>query len=253
MERGIPFVGAMVLALLDGRKTRTRRLVNPQPVDGFVACPDVFDGSGSADLRGGFLIDRTKLATVDQPKAPYATGDRLWLREHWRLPAQFDGLDWPHVAGHFIASGTDPAELLEAVPVIYCADGERSAAWSADMVPGRKRIPRFMPRALSRAFLKITGTTFERVQDITEAEAMAEGALLGEEVAGVFRAGAPVRWVYFDREPATGKMIFDGLDARQAFEKLWDALHGGPETGWTANPWVAAYSFDFIKNNIDKT
>lgn len=218
-DKAIRFNGEMILALFDGRKTRARKLLLPQPGD----------GPPSAEA------------------APFAAGDRLWVREAWRLPAQFDRLDWPHVAAAFIAQGAGPAELAQLVPVTYCADGARSAAWSPELVPGVKRDPRFMPRALSRAFLTVSAVRLERLQDITEAEAEAEGVTIGPEVQGV-RCG-------LDGKPlhvwGTGQPGPPALTARQAFARLWDIRHGGPATGWTANPWVAAGAVAITKSNID--
>lgn len=127
-ERTILFSGPMVRAILDGRKTQTRRPVKPQP---FVATPSMFDVSK---------------CPIGQP------GDRLWVRETWRMALQ-----------------PGPDGLLRMV-AIYRADGEIKMSWRPSI---------HMPRWASRITLEIVRVWVERVQEITKEGAKADGCCGG--------------------------------------------------------------------------
>lgn len=198
-DRPILFSAPMIRALLDGRKTQTRRLLNPQPKQ--------------FPLREGGMCDvaletsqneswpRVRLGRViTRQEVPFAVGQRLWVREAW--------------AKH--ASGTDYAADL--------ADASRAQA-------GPWKSGRFMPRAQSRLTLTVTNVRVERLQDISEDDARAEGAsCLTMDADGKFYENA--RGNYY-----TG------------FSGLWDHIHG--PGAWDENPWVAAVTFDVRKGNID--
>ena len=150
-ERPILFSGPMVRAILDGRKTQTRRVVNWQKVakqsgctKGTLAYSDafsswaVFNGNGEAHLG---LVD-----------CPYGqSGDRLWVRETW---CQWD---WEDL-------GTEPQD---PITLRFRADGD---------IPAVKWRPSiFMFRWASRITLEITNVRVERLQDISDADIDAEG------------------------------------------------------------------------------
>lgn len=135
-ERPIIFSGPMVRALLDGRKTQTRRIVKPQPRYDIVQC------------EGGIgFYEKTPNPTSSGYSVfgcPYGVpGDRLWVRETWR-PSQVDGVAWY-------------AET--------CGD-ESHHRWRPSI---------HMPRWASRITLEITGVRVERVQSISREDAIAEG------------------------------------------------------------------------------
>lgn len=139
-ERPIIFSSEMVRAILEGRKTMTRRVVTDQG-----RCLDLDD----ADDR-----EQCRLWGEEQYGAP---GDRLWVRETWTLigPSRPSGY-W-----------SDPAwKVREA---FYKADNDRPT-WA-----GKWRSPIHMPRKFSRITLEITDVRVERVQSITAADCIAEG------------------------------------------------------------------------------
>ena len=199
-ERPILFSAPMVRAILDGRKTVTRR-----------ACK--FTNTTRLKEPGGRWHRQW---CPDDPNAflacPYGQpGDRLWVRETWRLWesasfASFTGepLDPDIVAGSL---KRHDIEWLESRPVEYRAD-------SLDEGPWRPSI--FMPRWASRITLEVTEIRVERLHDITEEEARAEGVLLTGGRAGL--------------EPHHFR------PARDLFAELWTHING-PES-WDANPWV---------------
>ncbi len=137
-EKPILFSGPMVKAILEGRKSMTRRVLKPQP-NMMNGGKPMNDGRGSYSVEGGWK------------RLPYAPGDVLWARETW----------W-----HFDPHGV----LYTDTKPSYRADGE------IDFEKGdRWRSPRFMPRWASRITLRVTAVKVERLQDISKEDALAEG------------------------------------------------------------------------------
>ena len=141
----ILFSGEMVRAILDGRKTQTRRVIKPQPSAGVRR--SVFVLSGLEDGHGREL------------RCPYGRpGDTLWVRETW--------------ASHKYMDDTKPSEFTagaQMLPVWYRADGVQSDE------RGKWRPSIFMPRWASRITLRVVDVRVEQVQDISEEDAVAEG------------------------------------------------------------------------------
>lgn len=190
-ERPILFSAPMVRALLAGRKQQTRRILKPQPqmVQGKRIAP--WEGDGVTLMR---LLEQTgKRCPYGQP------GDRLWVRESWGVSPIYDN--------------TKPRDLKpRGMKVGYAAD---------DGLRGCKTRPSIhMPRWAGRITLEVTGVRVERLQDISEADALAEGvsAILDE-----MRRATP----------------------RCDFQALWQSING-PDS-WAANPWVWVIEFKRIK------
>ena len=206
-DKPIPFFAPMVRALLDGRKTQTRRVLKPQPTADTVSLEA--DGKWWVEHEGADLRYPLPL--------PYAVGDRLWVREAWRVEAAFDD------------RSPNQLPIGEIVAHQYEADGKRMF-WRYDHLPiGRYRHARFMPRWASRLTLTVTDVRVQRVQDISEAEAEAEGVTPHEKPN-------ERRWEHY---------VPHGV----AFTALWNSIHG-PDA-WARNDWVAAYTFTVEKRNID--
>jgi hypothetical protein len=151
-ERYLQFRGESVRAILAGQKDQTRRVVHFQPENTQQA---VFVGPGM-DLFQGLEI-----------KARYGLpGDRLWVRESWRVDTVWDGIR--------------PSAVPPDVTVFYEAGDERYGGEAAPIC-GRFRQSIFMPRWASRLTLEISNVRLAHVQDISEADAKAEGAGIEEE------------------------------------------------------------------------
>lgn len=153
-EKSILFNGPMVRAILEGRKTQTRRMMKPQPelhADGFWHWKDCQWQYGGLGFPKSGIEDH----------APYRPGDRLWVRETW-------------AAYHHIAGGK----------VLYEADGKDYLDNDHLTVPHefiKWRPSIHMPRAASRITLEVTDVRVERVQSISVADALAEGVLPAKE------------------------------------------------------------------------
>lgn len=229
-ERPILFSGPMVRALLDGRKTQTRRVVklNP-PADAH----EVFFWSGEGLRRAGW-------SNVSEPglwarrngrdgyirhvgHCPYGVpGDRLWVKETHYLTDNGDE--------EFAVYAADESEVgrhLEHVASLERA--HRDIDWSRH----RKLRPSIhMPRWASRLTLSITDVRVERLQDISEEDCLSEGL---ERLPPDLHARA---W------RGAGQPRMPGLIPHYiaAYRDIWNQING-PDS-WDANPWVWAITFD---------
>lgn len=179
-ERPILFSAPMVRALLEGRKTQTRRIMKAQPHWSGTAfgIPGLPSRTGFyANTEEGFKEDLLRSAI----KCPYGVpGDRLWVKEACRFRLDQD---------HLKPSELDPKW---AHPT-YVADFPDMKPSGCGGGVGRYRHARFMPRWASRITLEITDVRVQRVQEITEEDAKAEG-FIGEWGAGC--AGEFLRTFY---------------------------------------------------------
>jgi len=216
-ERPILFNGEMVRAILDGRKTQTRRMVKPQPRVVHSIHSDASITTNRIFRKGDQRIH-----------SPFGTsGDRLWVRETWGLMSYRDTTDW---CGYSIKDVSE-AELREQFLV------EHAANWNLPNESAYWRPSIHMPRWASRITLEITGVRVERVQDITEEDAMKEGCEEASlehvedcEDADCALAGGP--------HDCCGYLV----SAKLRFKGLWQSTHNN----WDANPWVWVYEFKRI-------
>lgn len=214
-DRPIIFSGPMVRAILDGRKTQTRRIIK------------VAAGSYIENIENVRLWATTDGCAYGDAKLPYAIGDTLWVREAWRTCASYDDLR--------------PSQMGGEEPVKYLTDGwEDWHGWPRDHpIDGRYRQRQFMPRWASRLTLTITDVRAQWVQTITPEDAVAEGLKH-------WRDGAGEDWW-----EAEGVHDATSGDPVYAFSRLWDSLNAKRGFGWDADPWVAAYTFTVARRNID--
>jgi hypothetical protein len=202
-QRPILFSAEMVQALLDGRKTQTRRKVK-LTADGHAQAPSKY-------LRW-YPTDPGALQACryGQP------GDLLWVRETW-------GAVWP----------ADEPVPLRQCEIEYRADlppgcTDNPGEWPADEGNGPE-VPKWrpsihMPRWASRITLEVKGVRVERLQDISEDDARAEGV-------------KPLDYA--------AHHVAAGCGARIAFEQIWNSING--PGAWEANPWVWVVSFERVK------
>ncbi|EPK5021541.1 hypothetical protein V3396_06605 [Pseudomonas aeruginosa] len=200
-ERPILFNEQMVRAILEGRKTVTRRVMKPQP-----------------DFLGSMVDPNTPFKTLDaglhaRITCPYGEpGDRLWVREAWAADAQVDAIA--------------PRDLSQGEPIWYPADFSVRQTGCSMISKGRGRPSIHMPRWASRVLLEITAVRVERLQDISEEQALAEG-VHGEPCDHARQACSDIGcW---------------GDTAKGAFGFLWEQLNGAG--AWQANPWVWVVEF----------
>lgn len=213
--RPILFSAGEVRATLAGRKTMARRVLVKQPLP----VPLSSGQQEYCELRG-IQCDELPDGRFILTRLPYAIGDRLWVRETWRTESHaYDDLK--------------PTEMGGEETILYDADAD----WPTNKSVGRRRSAFHMSRWASRITLTVTAVKVERLQDISEADARAEGVLYvpghGEITSADLHEG-----------------FSNYLDCRMGFEMLWNQLHG-PDA-WAKNPWVVAVAFSAGLRNIDQ-
>lgn len=224
-DRPIIFSAPMVQALLAGRKTMTRRILKLAG-----RLPDYVGPSGCTDdpaCWGWEDSDHGDYVTIERESGSrmgwrdwvgaYCAGDRLYVREAFQ--------------GHtfYEAHGYKPSNWGNK-PIWYCADGDPDPLYSSS---SRRRPSIHMPRWASRLTLTVTEVRVQRLHEISEADAVAEGIMQVEQGLFDYHEHAEIRF----------------KTAKSAFQDLWNSLHG-PDA-WEANPWVVALTFTVAKGNID--
>lgn len=195
-ERPVLFSAPMVRAILDGRKTVTRRLVKPRK-DRAIGCE-----LACHELAG-------EVNAGDYMNAPWAPGDRLWVREtHAIVPRT--AYAWSNGVEQVIRPDDDHDAA------IFRAGWDRSSSgfsWRPSI---------HMPRWASRITLEVTGVRVEQLQEISYEDAKAEGA-------------------EFWRNDGTLTELPPCSAHRYEFEDLWTSIHGADS--WNANPFVWVVTF----------
>lgn len=216
-ERPILFSASMVRAIIDGRKTQTRRVVrHPPPSE----TREVFTFHHPDPRTHYWAFDGDSLLDWAYPCPHGEIGDRLYVRETWNHSN--------HPFGPFDADCDVfyRADYLDDPlgPDLECSKDGIRREWRPSI---------HMPRSASRITLEVTGVRVERLQNISEADAAAEG---------IERYRGPLHWVrYLDavtREPAHNT-------ARDAFLALWKQLNGPVSVA--ANPWVWVIEFNRVE------
>lgn len=229
-DRPIIFSAPMVRALLESRKTQTRRVLKPQPIARDVR----FNGFFGVTTLASFTLCHDGGANETQGvKVPYAPGDRLYVRE-----AHYLTDDGECEYAVFAADQGDVDEHLANMQTTMAS--HPSIDWSKHL---RLRPSIHMPRWASRLTLTVTDVRVQRLQEISEADAKAEGV---ERLHGGYHDDDDVYLNYLRQSDGFG----GSGAARASFRTLWNSLHGSD--AWAANPWVVAVSFTVQRGNIDQ-
>jgi len=194
-EHPILFKADMVRAILDGRKTQTRRVIRPQP-------DKILQGDWSELCK-------------------YKVGDRLWVREAW---AQITFVKYSGVVHDYIGI------RFRADNKSYLIKANQLEDWPLDepLWQSGWKSPIFMFKKHARLWLEITGIRAQRVQDISESDAKAEGT---EPCYIKIKCGEKVFVGYFP-----------------GFQPLWDSINAKRGYGWDTNCWVWVIEFRKVKD-----
>lgn len=223
MERPILFSGEMVRAILEGRKTQTRRIIKPQPPEELKWLGWCTGTTGNnKNLGSACWVDEFPLATKQHwVKCPYGhPGDRLWVRETFWIEHETDFInEVPTDCGINLKEDT-------WAKVWYCATTDKPNIYHFYS----KRPAIHMPRWASRILLEVVSVKVERLQDITNSDARAEGMETEEYLA----------W----REEAEGCAPPGShiQSLRDCFQDLWNSING-KKYPWDSNPWVWVIEF----------
>jgi len=215
-EKPILFSSPMVLAILEGRKTQTRRVINPQPSENFSPIavewysPIIVDRNGDeqpgAEIFGVYGDDEGYRCLYGAP------GDRLWVKETFKCEElEPFGEDGVRFRADGVFRGIENSQ-------------EASQKWLEAYREGGKWRPSiFMPRWASRITLEVVNVRVERVRDIKDDDAKAEGATLDNS----------------GRLEGIGNFV-DG------FAIVWDKINKKRGFGWDVNPWVWVVEFKVV-------
>ncbi len=202
----ILFIGPMVRLILEGRKTQTRRIIKPQPPEGGLC---EFEGKDFGDPRTVYHPDDAMERECDDSgpfwKCPYGQpGDRLWVRETWQ-------------------------ECLKCGSVEFLSDCNKSLCCRhCDALLFKWKPSIHIPRWASRIDLEIISVRVERLNDISEEDAKAEGALPELLFADLYAS------TRLDTH-------FHGSTYKDGFRFVWESING--PGSWDANPWVWRIEF----------
>ncbi|GKL11206.1 hypothetical protein ACYA2W_22960 [Klebsiella pneumoniae] len=211
-ERGMIFNGEMVRAILDGRKTQTRRPIKWKQTR-FTEIGEREDGS-----KWPWSEDAERACDFWHPCPFGAVGDRIWVRE------TFCPVDDTQYGGEKRVDYRATPRYEASHPA-----GWDSAPNDAEALKWRPSI--HMPRWASRILLEITDVRVERLNAISQEDARAEGIIDG----GCLNCGEPEPCGCANPEP----------DATDAFAYLWQSIYG--QESWNANPWVWVIEFERVE------
>lgn len=241
-QRPILFSTPMVQAILDGRKTMTRRIIKSKHESGlFQASTAQYEPNfpGYYHEKSIQSLDWDE-RTVDggDVLCPYGNiGDILWVREeHYRYG------HWEEVEGAYTPTGKQKWCFVAETDEVKYSDNPpeefRGGMHNADPETSMwyKRLARFMPKEVCRLFLRIKDIRVERLYDISEEDAIAEGAPDEVPVYGLhpLKPKSKPKWY-------AGTMA---VSHKEGFKHLWESING-PDN-WKANPWVWVVSFERI-------
>jgi len=270
-ERPIIFSGDEVRAILDGRKTMARRVVK---TNNHSANLDTYFMDGEPSVLGMQFTDGTNV------KCPYGkVGDRLWVRETWGLrpyAVEAIGRKITNPLSQFLWEGSDfsrpiaTKEFIDNHILTWGVEWEWKAAYAGDFSSVHWRPSTRMPRWASRLTLEITGVRVERLQDISEEDARAEGfqPIIFDEF--------DIAEIMFNDPDCQAAEVLEILGpgqipAKADFSLLWDRINGKrpklpankeskryqrvkrwlgkhPDVSWASNPWVWVISFKVLCN-----
>lgn len=201
-DRPILYSGAMVRAMLRGEKTQTRRII----MSGEEIAKGPWVRLRPPAPGHGWQVGLENYNAWQPLTVRHEVGDRLWVREEWSVNAAFNDMR--------------ARDLRVVRTIAYWADGKPEGT-------GRRRASMHMPRQLSRITNLVSEVRVQRLQDISEADAKAEGVepkLFGAEHGGEYR---------------------------RAYITLWNAINAARGYPWASNPWVVATTFGVATTNID--
>lgn len=235
-ERPILFSISMVQALLEGRKTQTRRIVKGFPLEAihFLVGSDQdaeimhSELPITDDLFYEWVDGDLRFSSSDYPEEGYVSvncpfglvGDQLWVRETWHVEPDVEGWSMndnePCIGWIGYKAGGSKEVTAPNFDAVQRCFPKGEVDW--DFLPNDWRPSIFMPRWASRIQLEIMNIRIERLNDISEDDAKAEGMIADDDYC-----------------------------AEEYFSKLWNEINGWDEKGWNANPWVWVVEFKVIE------
>ncbi|OZQ45261.1 hypothetical protein [Klebsiella variicola] len=226
-ERGMIFNAEMVRAILDGRKTQTRRIMKVQPESNQLGLLLITDSTKHSDIGKYHWAESNATGNHVRSKlfsCPFgAVGDQIWVRETFQGPL----FDYELMDEYL----EDSSKFEKPEFCQYAADGGHRPEYqdADDNLRHGWRPSIHMPRWASRILLEITDVRVERLNAISQEDAQAEGM----ELTG---------WRPTYSDPDSGGEVMTPYDN---FAQLWESIYG--EESWKANPWVWVIEFKRVE------
>lgn len=240
----ILFKPELVAAILDGRKSQTRRLIKPQPLEG-KAVKRVRTPSGAIH----WMVEKKHRYGCSVLVHPIAQpGDLLWVRETWKYYGWTeDGEPWiEYKADGEKCIHTPTLDWQDRVQDVWADLSSGEATEDGRFADQRWRPSIHMPKWSCRLVLEVTEVREERLQEISEEDAEAEGVREFRDLL-LSPRGADAWAKYAVRAAeAQGRPRPRTADSVGAFAYLWDRING-KKSPWSANPWVFVYTFKIAK------
>ena len=246
-ERGMIFNSEMVRAILDGRKTQTRRIMKVQPESNQLGLLLITDSTKHSDIGKYHWAESNATGNHVRSKlfsSPFgAVGERIWVRETWATLGNEDGccVDWE--------DNLCKGDERSAARIYRASCEQRPGDYGLWSIPddaywkphtkehkfeGAWRPSIHMPRWASRILLEITDVRVERLNAISEEDAEAEGI----DMEALYDSQDCYDCIADHN--MTGRPTVTG-----AFKYLWESIYG--EDGWKANPWVWVIEFKRVE------
>lgn len=210
-ERPMIFNAEMVRAILDGRKTQTRRIMKVQPENAELGLRRITDSSVAKEVGMYFWCLADACGVKHRSNlfsCPFGeVGDRIWVREAFRVHSRASDVATLVYKASEQQSWT---QQTHRVPIEQCTKPAVVDKWTPSL---------HMPRWASRITLEVTGVRVERLNDISDADALNEGCSTNDMKSG-------------DR-------------LADVFSRLWSSIYGAEN--WKANPWVWVITFKRIE------
>ncbi|EBV2373898.1 hypothetical protein MST75_001566 [Salmonella enterica] len=224
-ERGMIFNSEMVRAILEGRKTQTRRIMKVQPGTPEFGLRRIIESS-KANENGMYFWSQDDACGIKARSKPFLfpygeVGDRIWVRETFRVHSRATDVATLVYRASVRNSWT---EQTHRVPVAVCNKPATPEKWTPSI---------HMPRWASRILLEITDVRVERLHSISERDALREG---------LFQLPASGRYCL---QPGMQYFGMASHSAKEVYSWLWASVYG--EESWAANPWVWVIEFKRVE------
>ena len=222
-EHPILFSAEMVRAILEGRKTQTRRVVKPQPI--IRECCGAVVGPAKWLSKTGRVVYNCDYEPSPFSEAcPYGQpGDRLWVRETWATVNAYDQVKPSDI----------PKGDAGRWPRVWHRATDAHEQEYRQKYFGKWRPSIFMPRWASRITLEVVSVRVERVQGISLEDIKAEGVFPGLRASIEDWSISSIRDDYY-------QFLVD-------FEWLWDSINAKRGFSWSSNPWVWAVTYKLLE------
>jgi hypothetical protein len=214
MDKPILFSAEMIKAIDEDRKNRTRRVIKKIPCEcgNWIPCEVSNTTKEGYQASGHSGLWSCESCMSEPAKSPYIVGETRWIQETWKIDRiDYDGFS---ILISYKAGGKNTVQFSK----------ERYFKFRKFSLKGGWQSPYFMPREAARSFIEITDVKPERLQDITEEDAKAEGV-------------SPIVDAHLNILP-------NGY--RLAFSDLWNKLNLKRGYGYDMNPWIRVISFEKV-------